>query len=106
MARGLETRTHGGHTMTATIARPGRSGRRTYPAVDYVECPVCHVPTGDMAWHGRYGFRTDLYPNASGPADGARCKDHARTEELRAAQTRQALAWIAQDTVEAQLVHE
>lgn len=90
--------------MTAATVLPRRSGRRTYPAARYVECPVCHKPTGTMTHPGggSAGFLIVLDPTtASGPADGTRCKAHARTEEQRAAETATALGWLHNRMVDA-----
>jgi hypothetical protein len=81
----------GGDPVTATRL-PAKPGQRRYPAPDYVECPVCHIPTGRITrTQGRGGSRVEPLPTSAGPDDPARCKRHARTPEHRAAQAAHAM---------------
>lgn len=76
--------------MTATLPRPTKSGQRPRrdPEKNYVECPVCGIPTGTFE---SAGCRSTMLPAASGYEDGARCKAHARSLELREEQSREGL---------------
>lgn len=79
--------------MTATIPHPTKPGqpRRYVPKAtpkNYVECPVCGIPTGTFE---NAGCRSEMLPAASGYEDGARCRAHARSLELREDQTRRGL---------------
>lgn len=80
--------------------------QRAHRGRDYVECPVCHIPTGSFTPNSFHGFLVVLNDNASGKEDGTRCRDHRRTPRMRRNETRRAMRWIAQNPIESQLVHE